>query len=273
MTIRFDAVSFRYPGADTPALRDVSLEFAPGSVTLVTGRLGAGASTLLLAAAGLAPHVTGGDREGTVTTLGVDPATPEGRRALAGRVGLLLPTPWTQLSGMAYTVWEEVAFGPANLGWPRERIADAVDKALDAVGAEQLAGRDPRTLSGGELQRVMYAGVLAMEPEVLLLDEPAIELDPSGARTLYASLSLVAERATVVLATTDLDRAVEHADRAVLLQEGAVVEDGAPDEVLGSRVAVERGVAPRIAALAGAAGAAEPYPITVQAAVTRWRGR
>jgi energy-coupling factor transporter ATP-binding protein EcfA2 len=146
-----------------------------------------------------------------------------------------------------------------------------VSRALAAAGVEGLAERDPRTLSGGELQRVIYAGVLAMEPEVLLLDEPAVELDPVGAQALYGSLRGLAERATVVVATTGLDRAVEHADRVVVLEDGAMVADGAPSAVLGNRRAVEGGIAPRVAALAHAAGAPEPYPLTVESAVGRWR--
>src|SRR5437773_209015 len=103
-TIQIRQVSFTYPGETRPALDRVTATFAPGAVSLLTGPLGSGCSTLLLAAAGLVPHVTGGQLSGTVTTLDVDPASLAGRRALAGRIGILLPTPWTQLSGMASTV-------------------------------------------------------------------------------------------------------------------------------------------------------------------------
>ncbi|MBI4419601.1 MAG: ABC transporter ATP-binding protein, partial [Gemmatimonadetes bacterium] len=183
--IRFDHLTFQYPASPRPALDRVSATIEPGAVTLVTGPLGAGCSTLLLVAAGLAPHVTGGQvTSGGVATLGADPTTAEGRRALAGRVGLLLSRPWTQLSGMAFTVSEEIAFGPANLGWDRGRIAEAVDQAMALTGVTHLEDRDPTTLSGGELQRVMLAGVAAMEPALYLLDEPALELDPAGAESV-----------------------------------------------------------------------------------------
>jgi energy-coupling factor transporter ATP-binding protein EcfA2 len=270
MTVALDGVRYRYPAADSDALRDVTLAFGAGDVTLVTGRLGAGCSTLLLVAAGLAPHVTGGARSGSVTTLGADPASDEGRRQVAGRIGFLLPTPWTQLSGMSYTVREEVAFGPANLGWPRDRIGRAVSGAMALVGIEHLADRDPRTLSGGELQRVMLAGITAMDPEVLLLDEPTLELDPEGARMVYRLLPALAREKTVVLATTDVDRAVEVATRVVLLDRGSVTADGAPDDVLGTDRAVALGCSTTVAEIARVAGHAAPFPLTVRAAVRRF---
>jgi energy-coupling factor transporter ATP-binding protein EcfA2 len=269
MSVEFSSLTFRYPGADGDALRNVSTAFEPGQVTLVTGALGSGCSTLLLAAAGLVPHVTGGKCTGTITTLRHDPASPEGRRVLAGRVGTLLPTPWTQLSGMSYTVGEEVAFGPANLGWSRDRIAHAVSSALDLVGAATLIARDPRTLSGGELQRVMLAAIVAMDPEVYLLDEPTLELDPVGARTVYRLLPEIAREKTVVLASTDVDRAVDVVGRVVVLDRGQVVADGSPDAVLGIPGAVASGRSTTVAELARTAGLKPPYPLSVPAAVER----
>lgn len=269
MSVRLQHLTFRYLGADTDALRDVSAAFDPGAVTLVTGRIGSGCSTLLLAMAGLAPHVTGGSRSGSVITLGHDPAEPEGRRALAGRVGMLLPTPWTQLSGMSYTVFEEVAFGPANLGWERAKIGDAVHRSLQLVGMEHMVQRDPRTLSGGELQRVMFAAVAAMDPDVYLLDEPGLELDPAGSQRLYDLLPQLATDRTVVIASTDVDRAVDVVTRVLLLDRGAVIADGNPADVLGVSSAVERGCSTTIATIAHAAGAQMPYPLTVAAAMDR----
>ncbi len=270
MTVRCEGLTFRYSGSGADALRDVTAAFAPGGVHLVTGRLGAGCSTLLCAIAGLAPHVTGGDRSGSVVTLDRDPATEEARRALAGRVGLLLPTPWTQLSGMAHTVAEEVAFGPANLGWERDRIRAAVQVALQLVGLEHLAGRDPRTLSGGELQRVMFAGIAVVDPDVYLLDEPAMELDAEAASLLYRRLPELARRKTVIVATTDLDRIVSVADRVVLLEAGRVIGDGDPGDVLGTARAVEAGASTAVARVAHLAGATPPFPLTVDAAVARF---
>ncbi len=270
MTVRLDGVTFRYPGAPSDAIRNISAACAPGAVTLVTGRLGSGASTLLLTVAGLAPHATGGTRDGVVETLGHDPASAEGRAALAGRVGILVSTPWTQLSGMADSVSDEVACGPATLGWDRARIAASVTRSLALAGAAHLSARDPRTLSGGELQRVMLAAILAMEPEVLLLDEPTLELDAESADALVALLPQLAEGAALLVATTDLDRTVDVADRILLLDRGLLVADGAPADVLGAERAVVTGASTAIAEITRAAGCPPPYPLTVDAAVRRF---
>ncbi len=266
MIVRLQGLVFRYPAAPEPALRGVTAEFWPRDITVVTGRLGAGCSTLLLAIAGLAPRATGGEREGAVLTLGHDPASADGRLALAGHVGLLFPTPWTQLSGMAYTVWDEIAFTPANIGWSRDEIRDAVDRVLRLLDVEHLAARDPRTLSGGELQRVMLAAVAVTEPQVYLLDEPTLELDPAGAAAVYGLLPTLAANAAVIVATTDVDRAVEVADRVMLLDDGRVIGAGAPDDVLGGAGAVTAGVSTTVAEILRAAECPGPYPLTVAGA-------
>lgn len=250
-------MTYRYPAAERPALDRVSCTVAAGEVVALIGSIGAGASTLLLVAAGLAPRVTGGALTGTVTR--------------EGRAALLLPTPWTQCSGMAFTVWDEVAFGPANLGWPRERIAAAVDRALARVDAVPLAGRDPTTLSGGELQRVIFAGLIAMEPDVLLLDEPTAELDPAAAAATWRLLrSLAAEGRAVVVATSELDPLPDVADRIIWLEQGSVRRAGTVSEVFEDAEVWTVGPGgPAVARAWRRAGLPDPPPLTVDALVAR----
>lgn len=243
-----DAVTFAYPGARTPALLDVSLAIEAGTVTGVTGAVGAGASTLLLVAGGFAPRLTGG--------------ALSGRRDIAtNRIGIVFATPWTQLTGLATTVRAEVAFGPASLGWPRGSVLAACEAALRDLGVEHLADRDPATLSGGELQRVVVASVLAMEPELLVLDDPAAELDPAGADALYALLPELARRGTAVLvATPDSERLARTAERVLVMEGGRVTRDGPPAAVLDDT---------DVARIARAAGCPAPYPLDVAALVAR----
>jgi len=270
MTLELAHVGFRYAAGDRLALNDVHLALGKPGLTLVTGPLGAGATTLLLVAAGLAPRLTGGQRSGSVSLLGVDPATPQGHAALAGRVAILRSTPWTQLSGIAPTVWEEIAFGPANLGWTSERIGDAVSDAAGRLEVQHLLNRDPATLSGGELQRVVLAALVAMRPAVYLLDEPAGELDPRSAERLYRLLPELASAAAVVVATADVDRAAAIAQRAVVLAQGKVVADGAPEVVLTREAAFAECLAPSPAVIARDAGFPTPYPLTAEAAIAAW---
>ncbi len=266
MSIRFQGVTFTYPEADRPAVCDLQLSIQSNAVTLVTGPLGAGASTLVLLAAGLAPRHTGGDRKGVVETLGCDPGSEDGARTVAGRIATVLPVLETQLSGLAYTVADEVAFGPANLGWPRDRIQKSVDAAMDQMGIAHLGARDPSTLSGGELQRVILGGCIAMSPQVLLLDEPAHELDPAGAEALYAMLPELARDTTVVVATVDVDGEGAIADNVIVLDEGRVVAQGSPTEVFAGVEAASRDAVPMLPSLFYRAGYTSPLPLRIEEA-------
>lgn len=210
---------FRYAGAEAPALAGLLAEFSAGEIVALQGPPGSGTSTFLLVAGGYAPRLVGGDLHGE-------------RELAARQPAIVFATPWTQLTGLCQTVFAEVAFGPASLGRPREHIAAVVQRQLERLGVAHLAQRDPATLSGGELQRVIVASALALEPDLLLLDDPAAELDPAAADALYDLLKVVAaEGAAVIVATPDLDRAARVATRVIVLAEGRIVQDGAPLEV------------------------------------------
>jgi energy-coupling factor transporter ATP-binding protein EcfA2 len=218
--VRLRRAGYRYANGEAPALADVTLDLGAGEVVAVTGRPGSGTTTLLLVAAGFAPRLLGGTLDGEVTSR-------------ARRPAVVFATPWTQLTGLCHTVRAEAAFGPAAHGWPRERVLASADAALARMGAAHLAERDPGTLSGGELQRVVVAAALALEPDLLVLDDPAAELDPAGADALYALLPEVATGgAAVMVATPDRARAARVATRALVLAGGRVAADGAPGEVL-----------------------------------------
>jgi energy-coupling factor transporter ATP-binding protein EcfA2 len=218
--VRLEGASFTYAGARDPSLRDLTLDVRAGELVAVAGRAGSGTTTLLLVAGGYAPRVVAG--------------TLTGERTLAARrTAIVFATPWTQLTGLCHTVRAEVAFGPASHGLPREAVLAAAERAMRQVRVVHLTDRDPASLSGGELQRVIVASALALEPDLLVLDDPAAELDPAAADALYRLLRELAEAgAAVLVATPDTERVAAVATRALLLERGRLLRDGTPAEVL-----------------------------------------
>ena len=224
---RLERVTYTYPGADRPALRDVSLAFKPAEVVLVVGGSGSGKSTLLRALAGLVPHFHGGVFAGRVTVLGRD--TRQARpRDLAGDVGLVFQDPESQ--AVMTTVEREIAFGLENLGVEPRAITRRVEEALIALGLSRLRHAELSTLSGGELQKVALAAVVATQPHLLLLDEPTSQLDPVSSEDLLAAVRRLSEDtgATIVLAEHRVERCLHLATRVVYMADGVVVVDDDP---------------------------------------------
>jgi cobalt/nickel transport system ATP-binding protein len=211
----------------TPALRGVDLRVAPGEALAVVGANGAGKSTLLLHLNGLLLPGGGSVRVADLliehgTRGGRNGASPGALRELRRRVGFVFQDADDQL--FMPTVQEDVAFGPLNLGLPAPQVQRRVQDALAAVGAASLAGRCTHRLSGGEKRAVALAGVLAMTPSVLVLDEPSAGLDPAGRRSLIELLRGLP--LTRIVATHDLLLALELCPRVVMLHEGRVLADG-----------------------------------------------
>ncbi len=219
-------LSFSYPDGGL-ALDDVTLAVEPGEVLLLLGPSGSGKSTVLRALAGLVPWFHGGRFEGRVEVAGRD--TRSTRPAeLAGTVATVFQDPEDQV--VLGRVEAEVAFGLENVGTPAGEIAARVGDALAAVGAAQLAGRRVTELSGGELQRVCLASALALEPRLLLLDEPTSQLDPESAEAFFARA--LESDAAVVVSEQRPAFALRYADRVVFLEAGRVLLDAPRDEAV-----------------------------------------
>ncbi|MEM0343408.1 MAG: ATP-binding cassette domain-containing protein [Thermoplasmata archaeon] len=224
-------VKFKYEGSEGLALNGLSLEVRKGEFVSLLGGNGSGKSTMCLLANGLIPHAVRGTLEGTVEVFGLD-VRQHSVAELSTRVGIVFQEPESQLFCMS--VEEEVAFGPENLGVPREEIAERVEWALGLVGLSGMNERSPHNLSGGEKQRVAIAAALSMRPELLVLDEPAYALDPVGRIELFRVLQELKDRhgMTVLLADRDSEEAALYSDRVVLLSRGQVVAEGPPRRVL-----------------------------------------
>jgi energy-coupling factor transport system ATP-binding protein len=259
--LALSGVTYTYPDADAPALRDVALAVEPGEFVVLAGGSASGKSTLLRAAAGLVPHFHGGTFAGRLLCAGLD-SRDHGPAELAAVAGTLFQDPETQV--VMATVRSELAFPLENRGWSGAAVARGVEEAALALGIAPLLDRSTRELSGGELQRVALGAALAGRPQVLLLDEPTSQLDPVAGDELLGVLRRINEEwgTAVIVAEHRLERCLPAADRVVALEAGAVAFDGPPDAFAAWAPPELQPPVTRLCALAGV----PDRPATVKAA-------
>ena len=223
--IKIEHLSYTYPGETEPSLKDLNLEIGTGTFVAVLGHNGSGKSTL-------AKHLNAIllPTEGRVLVDGIDTADEQQLLKVRGTVGMVFQNPDNQI--VANVVEDDVAFAPENLGVPAEEIRRRVDAALKQVGMYEFRMHAPHLLSGGQKQRVAIAGVIAMEPKCIVLDEPTAMLDPAGRREVVETVTrLCREKGiTVVLITHHMNECIG-ADRVIVMSNGVIVADGAPKDV------------------------------------------
>ena len=223
--IQFENVHYRYPDADHDSLCGVDLKIKEGSFVAVLGHNGSGKSTL-------AKHMNAIllPTEGRVLVDGMDTADEAQLLPVRRTVGMVFQNPDNQI--VANVVEEDVAFAPENLGVPPAEIRERVDNALKTVGMYEHRQHAPHLLSGGQKQRVAIAGVLAMQPRIIVLDEPTAMLDPQGRREVISTVTRLCREQgmTVVLITHHMEECIG-ADRLIVMSYGKIAADGTPGEV------------------------------------------
>ena len=262
--IRVDAVSVAYPvpgGGRVQALSDVTLEVRRGEWLTIIGHNGSGKSTLAKLFNGLV--IPG---RGEVTVNGLSTRDDEQRKKIRQLVGMVVQNPDNQI--VATVVEEDVAFGPENLGLPRAEIAARVADAMRRLEIEDLRDRAPHQLSGGQKQRVAIAGVLAMRPSCLVLDESTAMLDPSGRAEVLAAAQTLHREGVTIVAITHFMSEVTRADRVIVLAEGRVALEADPRTLFGQpdrlrELELDVPQVTEIAARLRARGAALAVPLTV----------
>jgi energy-coupling factor transporter ATPase len=224
-------LTYTYPGGTKPSISDVSIKVEKGEFVLITGPSGCGKTTLCRCFNGLIPHFYQGELKGEITVAELD-ATKHPTYEMAKHVGLVFQNPENQL--FALSIEKDVAFGLENLGFPREEMRKRVDWALNLTDIYDLRERSPYEVSGGQQQRVAIAAVLAMQPEIIVLDEPTSFLDPLSAEKIFEVIHELNKKLgiTVVLVEHRLDLTAKYSDHIIIMDEGRVCFDGNPREIL-----------------------------------------
>lgn len=277
VAVQVDGLTYSY-SSHAPVLDDINLRVLKGEMMGIIGPNGAGKSTLCKALNGLVPHFYGGSYGGTVIVAGMN-TMKHTVADLSLKVGLVFQEPTNQFSGVSTRVDEEVAFGMSMMGFQREEMPNRIKGSLRQVGLEGLEERSPFELSGGQQQRLAIATVLAVRPEVIVMDEPTAQLDPVGKTEVLETMrALNKEGYTIIVAEHEIEELATFADRIITLNQGRIILEGSTRDVL-TRVdeLKEIGVDPpsvtELSKLIAEKAdlTADQYPITLDEAITLYR--
>ena len=242
--IKIENLKYRYPNTTKLALDGLDFEIEKGSFIGIIGENGAGKSTLCQAFNGLVPGFFKGAYGGKVL-IGDTEVAKTTVSKLCQKVGLVFQNPFNQLSGAKETVFEEIAFGLQNFGVPKEEMISRVNEVMELLDIADYRDRNPFDLSGGQMQRVALAGILAMKPEVIVLDEPTSQLDPAGSEEVFAAVDKLAKSGiTIIMVEQKLEKLAEYCDRILLLHQGNQIAFDSPEQIFSREDLQSYGVNP-----------------------------
>lgn len=230
--IELQHVSFSYALSNKKALNDVSFTFEKGRFYGVIGENGGGKTSLCSLIRGLIPHFYKVEFSGHVLYDGTDMSEMD-VDALSVDIGYVFQNPFTQISGVKKTVFEEVALGLENLGIPPKEIVERVVAVLELLDIGHLAQNNPTELSGGQRQRVAFASIIVMDPDILVIDEPTSQLDPEGSQQIFRIIEQLKKRdKTIILVEHKIDMIAAYCDEVLVVKDGSIVKCGTTQEVL-----------------------------------------
>ncbi|BBM39481.1 ABC-type cobalt transport system, ATPase component [Leptotrichia hofstadii] len=237
---KIENVNYKYPLEEKQALKNINIEIKKGEFWAVIGKNGSGKTTFCNMLRRFVPDFYKGELTGKIT-LEDKELKDYSQKELVQKIGFVFQNPFTQISGVKDTVFEEIAYGLENLGLEKEEIISKVEKILKMLEIEKLRERNPYDLSGGQKQRVALASIIAMNPDILVIDEPTSQLDPKGTEDIFKIINLMAnEGKTIILVEHKLELIAEYAQNILVLDEGEIILSGKAEEVLNNKILLEK---------------------------------
>ena len=237
---KIENVNYKYPLEDKQALKNINIEIKKGEFWAVIGKNGSGKTTFCNMLRRFVPDFYKGELTGKIT-LEDKELKDYSQKELVQKIGFVFQNPFTQISGIKDTVFEEIAYGLENLGLEKEEIIFKVEKILKMLEIEKLRDRNPYDLSGGQKQRVALASIIAMDPDILVIDEPTSQLDPKGTEDIFKIINLMAnEGKTIILVEHKLELIAEYAQNILVLDKGEIILSGKAEEVLNNKILLEK---------------------------------
>lgn len=237
---KIENVNYKYPLEEKQALKNINIEIKKGEFWAIIGKNGSGKTTFCNMLRRFVPDFYKGELTGKIM-LEDKELKDYSQKELVQKIGFVFQNPFTQISGVKDTVFEEIAYGLENLGLDKEEIISKVEKILKLLEIEKLRDRNPYDLSGGQKQRVALASIIAMDPDILVIDEPTSQLDPKGTEDIFKIINLMAnEGKTIILVEHKLELIAEYAQNILVLDEGEIILSGKAEEVLNNKILLEK---------------------------------
>ena len=248
---KLEDVSYKYPLEDREILKNINLDIKKGEFWAVIGKNGSGKTTLCNVLKRFIPDFYKGELKGKITLEGKE-LKDYSAKEIVQKVGFVFQNPFTQISGVKETVFEEIAFGLENLALDAEYIRKRVEETLKLLHIEELKDKNPYELSGGQGQKVALASIIAMDPEIMVIDEPTSQLDPKGTEEIFEIIDILKkEGKTIILVEHKLELIAEYAEKVMVLDEGEMILSGNTEDVLKNKILLEKEIGiPQYTALA-----------------------